>query len=623
MLQFLLDTYTRFFPPSLREKVRQTTIGKVIKTFAEKTVFERRLKKFAGKQPVDNSSFPFLLPAIQGSGNDYTFLEDKKNSFNKDDFSLPVSLIVPVYNRKEILAKTLAALVHQTYPNKLFEVIVTDDGSSDNVEEIVNEYNDKLTVKFITQEDIGYRLAAARNNGVEAASYENLIFLDCDMLPLPRFIEEYMVWFHCTSKAVLIGGRRFVNTDLIKASQIEQDISIVNGLKDIAPQNDVLNPKEQSTPMPDWRVEVFNSTGNLKNDPHPFWVACGGNVGMTKEAFHAVGGCDEDFQVWGSEDIELAFRLYQKGYYFIPVSGATGLHQEHEIPESMGKERKDAQANSHLLAAQKIPAPLYRPRSDNAPYEIPKVSIYIPAYNAGRYIKQAVDSVLMQTYEDYEVCICNDGSRDNTLEVLEKHYVDNPKVHWKTIENGGIGRASNEAVQMCKGLYVGQLDADDCLKPDALEIMVSCFDAVAPEVGCVYSTYEKIDENGRFLDIGYNWPVFSREKLLSNMIVHHFRMFRQRDWSRTEGFDEHIENAVDYDFYMKLSEVCDFFHVNKVLYQRRIHGYNTSIVKEQIQTQNTYSTVNKMLSKYNLDNEWQIIVDPENPRDVGFERITR
>ena len=89
-----------------------------------------------------------------------------------------VTIIIPVYNRKEKLAKTIAALTHQTYPHNLFEVIIADDGSSDNPEELCETFKDFFSISYIRQEDEGYRLSEIRNRGIAAASHEQIIILD-------------------------------------------------------------------------------------------------------------------------------------------------------------------------------------------------------------------------------------------------------------------------------------------------------------------------------------------------------------------------------------------------------------------------------------------------------------
>jgi hypothetical protein len=96
-------------------------------------------------------------------------------------------------------------------------------------------------------------------------------------------------------------------------------------------------------------------------------------------------------------------------------------------------------------------------------------------------------------------------------------------------------------------------------------------------------------------------------------------MFRKRDWRRAFGFDTNLTNAVDFDFFLKLSEVCDFEHVDDVLYEYRLHGGNTSIVYVNEQDANTLTTIKKALKRLNLDEMWEPFTpNPEKPRSITF-----
>ncbi len=575
-----------------------------------------RPKPIAGQLPKG-----MKLPPIQGKANDYIFIEDLKNDFvkSKKHYSLGVSIVVPVYNRKEILKKTLAGIINQTYPSELIEVIIADDGSSDGVESIIPEYENFLDIKYVKQEDKGYRLSKVRNLGIKAAKHDCIIILDCDMLPCPGLVESYMQYLHSSMKAVLIGYRRFVCTDTVSAQEIQDDINLAINLPDIVANNPIITKKGSKGPTKDWREEIYSKTNLLKDLDYPFRVFCGGNVAFHKSIFLRTGYFDEGFQHWGGEDIEMGYRIYNNGYYFIPIQGATALHQEPFGGEST-VDREGGKEITKDILIDKCPAAHYRKYEEGRFHSVPKVSIYIPAYNASNYIKEAVDSVLNQSFTDLEVVIVNDGSTDSTVDILEKNYSSNPRVKWVTQENKGIGGASNRAIGLCRGHIIGQLDADDRLKPDAIVNLLDHFNT--SEVGCVYGCYEVINKESKFERNGWNHAEFSRERLLCGMIVHHFRMFRKRDWRRIGGFNESLTNAVDFDFFLRLSEVCDFVHVNDVLYEYRLHGSNTSVVNISEQDTNTLTVINNTLKRLDMHSIWEPFVpNPEKPRSITFSPV--
>ncbi|MBW1744549.1 MAG: glycosyltransferase, partial [Deltaproteobacteria bacterium] len=571
-------------------------------------------KKSPAQPKVD---LPFDLPPLKGLGNDYSHLEQEVEEARRAgiDFCKKVSFVIPVYNRKLYLDRTLAALTHQTYPKDLFEIIVADDGSSDGVDEIVDKYTNTLDISMVRQEDQGFRLSAIRNRAIRKAKNDYIIFMDCDIIAAPDLAKEYMTWFHVTDSVILCGLRRFVNADSLSGNDILKDINVALELPDTAANNDVFNPSQSDEPTKDWRLRHYEKNDNLKREAYPFRFFVGGNGAVPKVHLLSAGLFDESFVGWGGEDMEMGFRLAELGLYIVPVPTALSLHQDHPFLGS----RHECLVKRREMVEQKVPVH-YRVYRPGVQFERPKVSIYMPAYNVERYIKEAVDSALNQTYTDLEVCICDDGSTDNTLSVLEQYFKDDTRVRWTTIPHGGIGKASNTAVRTCRGVYVGQLDADDRLLPNAVERCVAYLDK-HPDVGCVYTAPEWIDKEGNPLGPAYNWPVFSREKLLLTMIVHSFRMFRKKCWARTSGFNEEYENAVDYDMFLRLSGVCRFHHIDEIQYQRRLHDSNTSVVKEDIQTTNAHNVVASYLRCHGLSKEWELFVpEPSDPRRIGFRR---
>jgi len=355
----------------------------------------------------------------------------------------------------------------------------------------------------------------------------------------------------------------------------------------------------------------------IKSAPHPFGhdlpfrKVNGLNMAVPRALLQRAGGLETGFTSPDHAAREMAFRFFNLGAYFSPL-----LVPHLAPPHPSG----DLTADNRLMA-ELCPSPADRPK--DGLYRVPKISIYIPAYNAAKYIERAVESVLEQDVRDLEVCIANDGSRDDTLAVLERAFGDEPRVRWEDGENGGIGHASNRAVRMTRGLYVGQLDSDDVLKPGAVRQLMEYLDA-HPRAACCYSSAERINADGHHIKNEYNWPVFSREKMMITSIAHHFRMFRRAAWERTTGFRTDIRNAIDYDMFLKLSETGAFHHVDQVLYQRRWHGRNTSFMHERSQTTNTYRVQTEALKRQGLDRFWEVhLPNPDEPRWVSYRCKSR
>ncbi|MDZ7855367.1 glycosyltransferase family 2 protein [Sphaerotilus sp.] len=552
------------------------------------------------------------LAPLPDSTNDFVWNRRRKGPRTTPHHQQPdgLSIIVPTFNRSRILGVTLACLVNQktAYP---FEVIVADDGSQDNIVDVVRQFESSLDIKYVRQKDYGYQLCAVRNLGLRTGRFPFVAILDCDMAPSPGWVQSYMVHLVDDDDVALIGPRKYVDTSLHERAAFLRDPTLIEHLPEVLTHNTVAG-KTEDTISVDWRRDHFRESDHLRLCDTPFRYFSGGNVAFARKWLDRAGWFDEAFTHWGGEDNEFGYRLYRQGCFFRSLDGAMAYHQE-----PPGKENETDRAEGKKITLDivrdKVPYFYRKPSSIESArlHTIPLVSIYIPAYNCAQHIVRCVDSALQQTIVDLEVCICDDGSTDNTLDVLRQHYGQHPRVRFASQRNGGIGAASNAAVRMARGYYIGQLDSDDYLEPDAVALCLEQFMANRA-LACVYTTNRNVKPDGELISNGYNWPEFSREKLTTAMIAHHFRMFTVRAWQLTQGFDEHITNAVDYDMYLKLSEVGPFKHVNKIAYNRVLHGENTSIKKLGLQKLNHYTVVNKSLSRQNIRTKAYVPLDPQS-----------
>ncbi|ORL53416.1 glycosyltransferase family 2 protein [Pseudomonas putida] len=565
--------------------------------------------------PADWPATLTLAP-LPDSSNDFQWNRNRKPRIGiKSPPEAGLSIVVPTFNRSKILDITLACLTNQetNYP---FEVIVADDGSTEQIVNITRKYEALLDIKYVRQKDYGYQLCAIRNLGLRTAKFEFLAILDCDMAPNPKWVESYVTLLLEDDDVALIGPRKYIDTENLPADDFAKDKNLITELPEVLTQNSVAG-KTQNSISVDWRLEHFEKTDNLRLCDTPFRFFSGGNVAFSSKWLKKAGWFDEDFNHWGGEDNEFGYRLYREGCFFRAVEGGLAYHQEPPGKENE-TDRAEGKKITIEIVKEKVPY-FYRkplPLLSAKIFNKPLVSIYIPAYNCAEHIVKCVDSALNQTITDLEVCICDDGSTDSTREVLEYHYGKNPRVRVISKANGGIGSASNSAVRLTRGFYIGQLDSDDYLEPDAVEICLHEF-FLNRSLACVYTTNRNVNPDGSLIADGYNWPEFSREKLTTAMIAHHFRMFTARAWNLTDGFDEKITNAVDYDMYLKLSEVGPFKHINKIAYNRVLHGENTSIKKLGAQKINHFAVVNKSLQRQSIK---EFLYAPLNSTDDACRR---
>lgn len=564
-------------------------------------------------------SAEFPLEPPEGLANDYaTAIADARLMSMPET---PVSVIIPVYNRRVMLERTLACLTHQTYPLHLIEIVIADDGSSDEPEGLLDSFAGRFgAMRIVRQEDKGYRLSEVRNLGLEAAANDLLILLDCDMAPVPRLVELFVRHLSAEPNAIYCGHRRYVDANEIEPSTVLDSIEPMLSLPDIRPDNIMVTNDDDHGPTVDWRLPMYQATDELRHEPHPFLAVCGGNIGFTRATFDVSGPFDIAFTAWGGEDAEWGYRAWNRGVYIIPILDACGLHQE--PPGGRNETDREAGRKETLpLLVDRCPV-RWRKDGGAAGHSVPLVSIYVPAYNAEATIVDAIKSVLRQSVRDLEVCVVDDGSTDNTADLVRANFGTNPRVRFLSQRNGGIGAASNAAVRMCRAPFIGQLDADDRLKKHAVRRMLRALRSDT-RIGVAYSSSELIDRDGQRIGDSFEFPYYSRAELLFGMIVHHFRLFRARDWYRTAGFATDMANAVDYDMYLKMSEVTEMVHIPVQTYQYRKHPGSTSQSRNALQRHNHRMALGRAMQRRGLATRWDIVqVDPTDPRDVDFVPVT-
>ena len=543
-----------------------------------------RMTSYGHKLP-----YGMTLPDLKGIGNDYTFLETQAMDATP---KIPISIVLPVYNRIDMLRRTMAMLTHQTYPLELMEIIIADDGSSDNPEQLILEFEEFFDVNYVRQKDIGYRLAHIRNLGVRSARHDHIIILDCDMAPVPNLVELYAKWLSLEEKVLLIGHRRYVDANDITAEAVLENPSSMLELPPVATKNTVM----KNSPSKDWREAIYSETDNLRQSPHPSRASSCGNVAFHRRIFDDAGPFDEAFTAWGAEDNEFGYRVMNAGYYFIPILDALGLHQE---PPG-GREFVDREAGKLITRPMLLDmVPTYRKYDPDVQSTTPMVSIFIPVYNGKKEIEQTVQSALSQTYRDFDIIICNHGSTDGTDKYLEEIYGDDSRIKILHLGKKGIAAASNKCLQNSTAKYILELQIGDVLEFNAIEKLLPVIDTDSG-CSCVFGNEESENET-----VGFHSAEFIRSELLRSMKLTSPRLFRKRDWSRVNGFSEDLEIAFDHDFFLKLSEVGRLTFHNEILYRRGNNSSVVSVRKHRLQLDETSRVVQRALERYNLS-DWEV-----------------
>lgn len=179
---------------------------------------------------------------------------------------------------------------------------------------------------------------------------------------------------------------------------------------------------------------------------------------------------------------------------------------------------------------------------------MPKVSVIIPCYNHGDYIGEAVESVLAQTFKDFEIIIVNDGSTDENTITLLKDY-KNPYIKVIHTPHQGLGEARNVGIRNSSGKYILPLDADDKISPEYLADAVKILDN-DDGIKIVYCNVEYFGEKSGLIELG----PFSRQKILIYNMICCAAFFRRRDYDLTNGYNKNLVCLEDWDFWLSLLE---------------------------------------------------------------------
>jgi glycosyltransferase involved in cell wall biosynthesis len=391
----------------------------------------------------------------------------------REKFNPKVSIIIPVYNGSNYLREAIDSALAQTYKNT--EIIVVNDGSTDEgkTDEICKSYGNKI--RYFKKENGG--VSSALNMGIE------------------KMQGEYFSWLS--------------HDDVYYPNKIEEQVKVLDKLED---KNTVLYSNveyidENSETIFKTEYEKEFSIQTLSNGVFP--VFCGYPNGCSmlipKKCFEKVGTFDEELKT--ANDYDMWFRLFQKcpiqftpktliKYRFHNNQGTKIAPEESRLAESekvwiraikvleksevesfgvepvkfyydLAKRMKEAGKERTYKLAMKRAEEYYEEKG-------PIVSVIMPCYNSDKYLREAIDSILEQTFSNFELIVVDDGSTDKTWETIQEYKKKDFRiVATKNLHNKGIPGGMNTGLDFCRGTYITRMDSDDISLPSRFEKQIT------------------------------------------------------------------------------------------------------------------------------------------------------
>jgi len=221
---------------------------------------------------------------------------------------------------------------------------------------------------------------------------------------------------------------------------------------------------------------------------------------------------------------------------------------------------------------------------------IPKVSVLMSVYNGERYLREALESILNQTFSDFEFINIDDGSTDTTWRILNDY--DGARIRLvRNEENIGLAGSLNKGLELARGEFIARMDADDISLPERFARQVEFLDA-HPEIGVVGTAYQMIDAQGRLKDIPQptTAPMILKWRgCFGSPLAHPAIMARKELLERVGGYNEHFRTSQDYDLLQRLSGKTRLANLPDVLLYLRKHEKSISYQQNVGQLSSSYT----------------------------------
>ncbi len=221
----------------------------------------------------------------------------------------------------------------------------------------------------------------------------------------------------------------------------------------------------------------------------------------------------------------------------------------------------------------------------------PKVTVLMSVYNSEEFIRPAIESILNQTFKDFEFLIINDGSKDDCRKIIDEYSKKDKRIRLVSRENKGLVASLNEGISLAKGEYIARMDSDDISTPNRLDAEVEFLD-MHRSVGLVGSNYTIIDEKTEEPKVTTN--VFTHPEdlkatqFISNQYGHGSVMMRAAIARKAGGYNPDVGHVEDYDLWTRINRMSDIANIREPLYLYRSVASGVTLKNHELQIRQAF-----------------------------------
>jgi len=212
----------------------------------------------------------------------------------------------------------------------------------------------------------------------------------------------------------------------------------------------------------------------------------------------------------------------------------------------------------------------------------PAISVLMSVYNGQQFVAEAIESILAQTFGDFEFLIIDDGSKDESTAIVRRYELKDKRIKFVSRANKGLTKTLNEMFAMSRGEFIARMDCDDVALPERFALQVQAL-RDDPSLACVGGNFQLIDGDGRLLTTLRPPPddaTIQKQALAGHgAICHPAAMIRREALLRINGYDEEFKIAQDLDLWLRLGEVGKLANVPSTVLKFRLHEGSVSETK--------------------------------------------